>query len=112
MGYKDDILDIISNLYVQGAKFCSKKRQIWREIFFKVEFCGVWLVCFSKSAGDLWSKKISSIGKTKIIAFFVNKKYFQKFPIFGKKQFFDIWYFCFDVFNFFIFIFFFGIMQF
>ena len=47
MGYEGDILDVISNLHVQGGKFGRKRTnlaeagQIWRKIFLKVELRGV-----------------------------------------------------------------------
>ena len=42
---EDDILEVISNLHIQGAKFGQKKGQTWRKIFLKVELAGVYGVC-------------------------------------------------------------------
>ena len=43
--YEDDILEVISNLHIQGAKLGGKRTNL-AENLLKVELCGVHGVCF------------------------------------------------------------------
>ena len=49
--YENDIVEVISNLQVQGSKCGVKKIQIWRKIFLKIELCGFHGFVYSKSEG-------------------------------------------------------------
>ena len=61
IGYEDDILEVISNLHVQGAKFGGNKENL-AEIFLKVElrwahglcFFKVWCIWMNPGCTELW----------------------------------------------------------
>ena len=75
--YENDIVEVISNLQVQGSKCGVKKIQIWRKIFLKIELCGFHGFVYSKSEGRFTTinkrrRKNLTIKWLKRTIFFIN----------------------------------------
>ena len=54
IGYEDDILEVISNLYVLGAKFGGEKDKFSGKSFKKLNSAEFMELVFSKYAYDIW----------------------------------------------------------